>query len=85
MSFAGYKNLNDRESILYSATFKGRLKLRCLDSKEGHRVVFTLFGSQVFAKNSVLKLKDGIYRKIVAELEIGSSGLFLNEILEAYE
>jgi len=67
----------------FSATFIGRLKLRNLKgSSQAH---ISLFGGQVFAENAILKLKDGYYRKIVAELEPGSRGLFLKEIIEAYE
>ena len=67
----------------YTATFAGRFQLRAI--KGTSQVVISRLGHQIFLKNNILKLKNGVYRKIVAQLETRGTNLLLKEILEAYE
>jgi len=61
----------------------GLFKLRVL--KGSSQATISLPGSTVLAKNSLLRLKNGWYRKIVAHIAITTKGLFLQEIIEAHE
>ena len=67
----------------HTAKYMGWLKLRAI--KGTSQVAIVLPGSTLMAKNSLLKLKDGWYRKIVADLETTNKGFFIQEIIEAHE